>query len=674
MCGICGLIGIELSEPIARQKVLAMKRVLVHRGPDDHGLYLAPSENGAVKVALGHQRLSIIDLTSGHQPMTNERGDIWIVYNGEIYNHVALRRDLEKRGHIYRTRSDTETIIHAYEEYGENCVHKLRGMFAFAIWDSRKRCVFAARDRLGIKPLYYALRNGQLIFASEIKAILASGLIPASVNHRALPEFFVFGQTVDDSTLFDGIRKLMPGHVLSFDGKDLDIRRYWDWRFEDQSTQTEERDYVDQFSALIEDSVKAHLMSDVPIGIFLSGGLDSSLIAAITARHASTTVETFTIGFDRQYYSEFEEARAVAAHIGAHHHETRLTAGQFMDAIPKLIWHEDEPLKGAPSVALYFISKLASERVKVVLTGEGSDELFAGYNDRYWATMLNRRLAQFGGRFIPDSVRKHIVRKFLWKLPLPLTLKKKISHTVLYLPTNVEGIFFDNFHSIFTREMQQELLDESRGENLSNIDPYANATALFKRSNASHFLHRMLYTDVNMDLAELLMKQDQMTMAASIESRVPFLDHLLVEFAGTVPPQLCLRGRPGKLLVKKAAEKFLPCEIVHRPKMGFPVPFGQWLREDSVKMVSEILLDKRTRDRGYFNVSYIEKLFKSHRSGQRDFQNQIWMLLNFELWHRVFIDDAQHAIASIISWVWLGAAVTLASQTDFVITLGASVL
>ena len=623
-----------------------MKQALLHRGPDDHGFYLSPGQNGCLRAALGHQRLSIIDLDSGHQPMTSEDGKIWIVYNGEIYNHQELRRDLEGQGHVYKTRSDTETILHAYEEYGEECVQKLRGMFAFALWDSRNRRFFAARDRLGIKPFYYALSNGTLIFASEIKSILASGLFQASVNHGALPEFFTFGQTVDDTTLFEGVRKLMPGHWLSYDGKAVKIQRYWDWQFDEPSTYQDDKFYIDRFTEIIEDAVNSHLMSDVPVGLFLSGGLDSSLIAAVMAKLLSHPVDTFTIGFEDRYLNEFEYARTVATHVGTRHHEALITAKEFFDAIPKLIWHEDEPLKGAPSVALYFISKLASEHVKVVLTGEGSDELFAGYSDRYWATMLNRRLARFGGVFIPQTVRKHLVRKMLWQLPLPLALKKKISHTILYLPSNLAGIFFDNFHGVFSREMQQDLFDGKPYREFSSLDAYANANALLERSNAENFLHRMLYADVNMDLVELLMKQDQMSMAASIESRVPFLDHLLVEFAGTVPPYLRLQGRSGKRLVKKAAEKYLPYDIVHRPKMGFPVPFVNWLKEDSAGIVGDILLDKGTKDRGYFNVSYIEKLLKSHRNGQRDYQNQIWMLLNFELWHRVFIDDATRSHTS----------------------------
>lgn len=639
MCGICGIIGTDLDRTATLRRVSEMKRVLAHRGSDDEGVYLS-SPNNRMQAAFGHQRLSIVDLATGHQPMANEDGHCWIVYNGEIYNHQELRKDLESRGHVYKTHSDTETILHAYEEYGEGCVHKLRGMFAFAIWDDRKKLLFAARDRIGIKPFYYTLSDGKLAFASEIKAILVSGLVRPSVNQNALPEFFAFGQTVDDSTLFAGVHKLMPGHWLTYSRDSLKTQRYWNWQFEEPSEFMTEEFYVDRFAELIEDAVRSHLMGDVPVGLFLSGGLDSSLIGAIMAQLHPDPIHTFTVGFESRYYSEFDYARTVASHIGAQQHEALITAKQFVDAIPKLIWHEDEPLKGAPSVALYFISKLASEHVKVVLTGEGSDELFAGYNDRYWATILNRRIAQIGGYFFPEALRKHVVRKTLWKLPLPLAFKKKISHTILYLPSSVEGIFFDNFHSVFTREMQEELFNGRASPDFLSADPYANATSIFHHSNARNFLHQMLYADVNMDLVELLMKQDQMSMAASVESRVPFLDHEVVEFAGTIPPQLRLKGRAGKRLVKKVAERYLPRDIVHRPKMGFPVPFDRWLKDDSVGMVAEILLDKRTIQRGYFNCAYVENLLKSHHSERRDFQSQIWMLLNFELWHRIFIDPA----------------------------------
>ena len=637
MCGIAGIIGSQEPRESLGRQVDKMTLAIEHRGPDDRGFYISCRHNARI-TGLGHQRLSIIDVVTGHQPMSNEDGSLWIVFNGEIYNHCELRSELIARGHSYKTYSDTETVIHAYEEYGEACVEKFRGMFAFAIWDERRKQLFAARDRLGIKPFYYARCNGIFLFASEIKSILASGLVEPAVNHRVLPEFFTMAQTLGDSTLFADIKKLMPGHLLRYDGSDVTISRYWDWNLETDRPERSEDYYINRFSELFEDSVRAHLMSDVPLGVFLSGGLDSSFIAALMAKHMIGPVKTFSVGFEDKYYSEFDYARIVARHIGAEHHEVTLTPRVLFDSLPKLIWHEDEPLKGAASVALYFVSQLAKRHVKVVLTGEGSDELFAGYNHRYWGTLVARRLTRWGGQLIPEAARRQLIRKTLWQLPLPLPLKKKISHTPLYLADTVEELFFDNFHSVFTRDMQYELLDATFYRGVSDCDPYYNAMAVLHSSKSDSFLHKMLYTDLNVDLVELLMKQDQMSMAASLESRVPFLDHLLVEFAGTLPPHLRLKGRSGKWLVKKAAEAFLPKEIIHRPKMGFPVPFESWIKEDQSGFIRDVLLGSRAKSRGYFNASYIEKLLHWHREGLRDCHSQIWMLLNFELWQRTFFD------------------------------------
>ncbi len=636
MCGIAGIIGKEGQEETT-SRLLRMLQPLEHRGPDDRGAYVTSGKD-ARTVALGHQRLSIIDLTSGHQPMSNEDDRLWIVFNGEIYNHRELRQELKARGHRYRTDSDTETVIHAFEEYGADCVHKLRGMFAFAIWDERKKQLFAARDRLGIKPFYYAFKNGTFLFASEIKAILASGLVPAAVNHAALPEFFTMAQTIEESTLFADVKRLMPGHLLRVDGSEITTERYWDWQFTEQESPRPDSYYVERFTELFDDSVQAHLLSDVPLGIFLSGGLDSSLIAAVMAKHMSSPVQTFSVGFEDRYYNEFDYSRIVARHIGAEHHEVTLTPRQLFDSLPKLIWHEDEPLKGAASVALYFVAELARRHVKVVLTGEGSDELFAGYNDRYWGARIARRLARWGGGVIPEAAKRRLLRKVLWQLPLPLAVKKKISHTHLYLQENLEGLFFDNFHSVFTRDMQGELLVAELARGLAAHDPYANSLEYFHRTKSDTFLHQMLYTDLKTDLVELLMKQDQMSMAASLESRVPFLDHKLVEFAGTLPDRLALRGRAGKWLVKKAAEPYLPREIIYRPKMGFPVPFEAWIKEDQSGFIRDALLGSKAKGRGFFNHTYVEKLLTLHRSGQRDCHSQIWMLLNFELWQREFFD------------------------------------
>ncbi len=649
MCGIAGLV-IRREMPDMSGRLEVMTDVMTHRGPDDRGLYVSPAGR-RLQAGLGHRRLSIVDLGGGHQPMTNETGDIWITYNGEIYNHQALRPALEAQGHRYHSRSDTETIIHAYEQYGVDCVHKLRGMWAFAIWDETRQRLFMSRDRLGIKPLYYTIHNGVLCFASEIKALLASRTAPPVVNDAALPEFLTFGYTCGEETLFQGIQKLMPGHWLTWDGDTVTVQSYWDWQFEEGLPYRDDAAYQAEFDTLLDESVRLRLMSDVPLGMFLSGGIDSSLIAAYMARHVSTPIKTFAVGFESQYYSEFPYARAVADHLGTEHHETVVKSSDFFEALPKLIWHEDEPLHGPASVALYFVAKLAREHVTVVLTGEGSDELFAGYNDRYWVTLMNRRLAQLTGGGLPDRLRRHVVRRWLWHMPLPLKLKKVLSHTILYHAPTPEGMLFDNFYGVFTREMQHHL--RGAGASSRGRDAYAQATQLLQQSNAEHFLHQMLYADVKSYLLELLMKQDQMSMAVSLESRVPFLDHELVGFAGTVPPHLRLRGRSGKWLVKQVALRgngqapLLPKHVVHRPKMGFPVPFAAWLTEDHSSGVRDILLEQRTRQRGYFQPAYVERLLDDHQQGRRDCFSQIWMLLNFELWQRTFFDGASPGLSRV---------------------------
>jgi len=637
MCGIAGLINYKNRFPLSRDRVHAMADVLKHRGPDEEGYYFW--RDGAVQVGFGHRRLSIIDLVTGHQPMSNEDGTIWIVYNGEIYNHLDLRVELESKGHIYRTTSDTETIIHLYEEYGERCVEKLRGMFAFAIWDEKRRRLFAARDRIGIKPFYYTVIDGCLAFASEIKGILASGWVQPEINWHAFPEYLAFGYISSHETLFSKIYKLMPGHWMLWENGDVKVHQYWDMTFHENSYKPDKY-YFERFREIFEESVRIHLMSDVPLGVFLSGGLDSSSVATTMVKFVDEPIKTFSVGFERQYYSEFDYAREVARHINSDHHEIILKPKDFFESLPKLIWHEDEPIKAPPSIALYFVAKLAGEHVKVVLTGEGSDELFAGYDDRYWMTLWNRKLGHYLGFLIPDWMRYRLIRPYLWKTPIPLMLKKVIWHTFLYHnPDDMRQILFDSFYTIFTPEVQEQLLSPEVWERIRDIDPYASSLDFLQRSNAREFLNRMLYADVKTYLLELLMKQDNMSMAASIESRVPFLDNKLVEFACEVPPHLKLNGRNVKYIVKRALQDRLPESIINRSKIGFPVPFRAWIKTELGRYAWDILLDDRTRKRGYFNVDFLERLMKEHIERKRDNGNQIWTALNFELWNRIFIDS-----------------------------------
>jgi len=627
MCGICGIIGCDDCGQVAERVIRTMCSVMAHRGPDDEGVY----RNGTV--GMGHRRLSIIDVSGGHQPMANEDDSIWIVYNGEIYNHAELRKDLEKRGHRYRTLSDTETILHLYEEYGEDCVEYLQGMFAFAIHDQKKRRTFLARDRLGIKPLYYWVGGGRLVFGSEIKSVLASGLMKAELNPQVLPEMLAFGYISRPETLFKGIHKLMPAHTLSFDDGDIQKREYWYLDEQSPEKSVSDAEWCERFGALFEDSVRARLMSDVPLGMFLSGGLDSSAIAAMMALHATENIRTFSVGFAERGYSELPYAKLLAGAIGAEHSEITLKPEDCFSILPKLIWHEDEPIRFPASVPLYYVSKLAGESVKVVLTGEGADELMAGYA-RYWAAewtqRWSRRLDRLGGA----GIRRWTRRK-LWGLPLSLKWRKRISHSPLYIESDPRRAIYNNFHTIFTDDLRGEILkDQPDDAELA----YESHMKYFNDSGADDTLGRMLYTDIKTYLVELLMKQDQMSMATSIESRVPFLDHRLVELCSSMPSRVKLRGRTGKWVLRQAMRDKLPKPILTRRKMGFPVPLKTWFAEEFNRMAGEILLDGKARRRGFFNPDCIERILLEHKEQRRDFSGHIWLLMNIELWAGEFVD------------------------------------
>jgi asparagine synthase (glutamine-hydrolysing) len=635
MCGIAGFVD-TTGATAAGQTLRRMAARISHRGPDDAGFLEDPP------VFLGHRRLSIIDLSPlGHQPMSNEDGNCEIVFNGEIFNHAAIRPALERAGHRYRSRSDTETILHAWEEYGADCVCHLRGMFAFAIWDRRRRTLFCARDRLGIKPFYYWRNGTAFVFASEIKALLEYPAIAATLNRDMVSEYLAFGYTSGEETLFAGIRKLMPGHTLAVEVAPeklaVSVRSYWDVPGPDGPGSPgaglkSDEDWIRELRRRLEETIEMRLMSDVPLGMFLSGGVDSSAIAALMKRMVAGPVETFSVGYSEAAYSEISYARQVAHTIGTSHHEVIVGMEDFFQALPRLVWHEDEPIAWPSSVSLYFVSRLAARRVKVVLTGEGSDELFGGYA-RYGFYNRNRGRARLY-HAVPGFIRS-AVRSFLAASPLlRADLRRKAQHTILGRDAGIRSLYLDNFYCAFSKN---ELGDWLRSS-VSHADPYAPTLAYWDRAPArDSLLGRMLYTDQKTYLVELLMKQDQMSMATSIESRVPLLDHTLVEFAAAIPDRLKLRGASSKYIFKKAVEDALPREIVYRPKMGFPTPLRAWLMDKRAQPVFDLIRDRGGLLAELIDPAPLDQLLSRHLAGREDGTDRLWRLLNLQLWGEMYL-------------------------------------
>jgi asparagine synthase (glutamine-hydrolysing) len=626
MCGFAGIVAADRLHADERARLSFMREVLAHRGPDEAGTHVDAF------AGLAHRRLSIVDLASGQQPLSNEDSTVWISYNGEIYNHAEIRRELEAAGHVYRTKSDTETIVHAYEEWGDACVRRFRGMFAFALWDATRRRLLLARDRLGIKPLYWCSTRDRLIFGSEIKAILESGLVRAEANEALLAEVLTTRYSSDEQTLYKGVQRLLPGHLLVFQEGRIAIQQYWDIPSGKPAAREPFSAMVAQFRTLLEESVRLRLMSDVPLGMFLSGGIDSSVIASLMARMIDRPLQTFSVAFDDRAFSELEYARQVSRAVGADAHEIVIGERDFFGALPRLIWHEDEPIAHPSSIPLYFVSRLARDHVKVVLTGEGSDELLAGYG-KYPRTLFNWRAGAAYAALTPDALQTWVRRRAV--PALPPGIGRIADRTFLGLPYTPDAHVFDNFAGIRQRDLQRVLTGRALA---GSRDPYAASRAWFDRPvSGTPFLGRVLYADLKTYLVELLMKQDQMSMAASIESRVPFLDHHLVEYVATLPISAKLRGMTTKRLLRAAAADLLPPEILSRPKMGFPVPFARWMRGPWSSVARDVLLDRRTRERGVIDTRAVERLMASHREDGRA-GDALWGLLNLELWYRTCVD------------------------------------
>jgi asparagine synthase (glutamine-hydrolysing) len=644
MCGIAGFFSAD--RVVNRDLVRSMTDRIAHRGPNDSGIYCDDF------VALGFRRLSIIDVAHGHQPMPNEDGRLQIVYNGEIFNHADLRPALEAAGHFYRTHCDTETIVHAFEQYGEDCVTRFRGMFAFAIWDKQARTLFCARDRLGIKPFYYWTDGVTFVFGSEIKALLVHPFVRAQFDDNGLAEYLAFGYLSGEQTMFRGIRKLMPGHTMKVElspSRQLAVsqKQYWDVPApaapdparDDQSWITECRQRV-------EETVRMRLMSDVPLGMFLSGGIDSSTIGALMKRMVSgQKIKTFSVGYREAEYSELGFARELAAQIDTDHHEVTVGMEEFFNKLPLLIWHEDEPVVWPSSVSLYFVSQLAAQEVTVVLTGEGADELFAGYG-RYQYYAMNERYAGLYGK-VPEFLRNRIRSLIAGSSLLPADLRRKAQHTFVGRELVFESLFLDNFYSAFSADDQQGLIKHAS----SARNAYAAYLGYRDKRSTADPLTRLLYADQKTYLVELLMKQDQMSMACSIESRVPFLDHPLVEFAAQVPAHLKIRDGKGKYILRKAVEDLLPPATLARKKMGFPTPLKNWLLDPRAHPLYAKLLEPHGFLSSYLDMSRVKTLIEQHRSHQIDATDRIWRLLNLQYWGEIFLSgrgEWQHLPVSVL--------------------------
>jgi asparagine synthase (glutamine-hydrolysing) len=618
MCGIAGIVRWD-GRPVAEDEIRSMCRVMVHRGPDEEGLYLGEG------VALGMRRLCIIDLAGGQQPVPNEDRTIWVVFNGEIYNYRELRRRLEQKGHVFRTSSDTETIVHLYEDLGPRCVEELRGMFAFAIWDEKKRELLLARDRLGIKPLYYLERDNELIFASELKPILELPDVERSVSWEAVAHLFTFMATSGSQSVVHGVRKLEPARVaVGRRGQPLRSQRYWDLDFTPDERSTE-AELVERLRALLVESVALHQVSDVPIGAFLSGGIDSSSVVATMAQLTGDRVRTFSIGFVEEGFDELVHAREIAARFGTEHHELVLEP-DVVRIVEDLAWFLDEPFGDTSAIPTYMVSRLAAEHVKVVLTGDGGDELFAGYDkyvvegrervyDRMPAAV--RRVAGSIGDAMPEGMRG---RRFLRHLALE-GARRYLDASTLFRADEIARLFSD------------EAVDQMAG-----YDPWASSLSYLRTT--SDWISAVQYRDLNTYLPlDILTKVDRMTMAHSIEARPPLLDHELVEFAASVPARLRLHEGTTKYLLKQAMRGILPDAIIDRPKQGFAVPLAKWFRGRLAGFARDLLLSETCRSRGIFNTSYIERLLQLHERG-RDLDLQLWTILSFELWCRRFLDAA----------------------------------
>jgi asparagine synthase (glutamine-hydrolysing) len=625
MCGIAGKLNFQRAQPVTHAAIARMCSVMRHRGPDDQGIYLDGN------FGMGMRRLSIIDLSTGKQPIKNEDGTVWTVLNGEIYNYLELRALLEQKGHKFYTHTDTEVIVHLYEEHGERFVEHLTGMFGVAVWDTRRKRMILARDRLGIKPLYYAANANRLLFGSELKTILADD-VDRQIDAQALHDYLSFNYVPGPRTIFKHIRSLPGGHLLICSGGSVAVKRFWEIDYPDASTnggRRSEESYCEELYALLSTTVKQHLISDVPLGVFLSGGVDSSTLVALMSKVSSQPVRTFSIGFQEESYNELSDAGAVAKKFATEHHEL-VVSPKIVELLPELVRYFDQPFADSSAIPVYCVSKLAREHVKVALSGEGGDEVFAGYQ-----TYAAYRLAELYKR-LPKSLARTVIPAIVRRLPVSHNKVSFDYKAKRFIQGALLGPAAGHYwwKVIFSEEAKADLYAASPN---GLEDPLRLYDEVYGDCGARDPLTRLQHIDLKIYLADdILVKADRMSMANSLEARVPFLDHRVVEFAASLPARLKLRGLTKKYILKRAMSRDLPSSVLNGKKRGFNVPIPGWLAHELRDLVHDILAPKRIKDIGLFRPETVATMIRDHELMRVDYSRNIWCLLIFMLWHQEY--------------------------------------
>lgn len=629
MCGICGFAGFNDKNLLKR-----MSFVLKHRGPNDSGTYFSNN------IALGHRRLAIIDLSKkARQPMCNENGSLWIVHNGEVYNFQELRKELEARGHEFKSKSDSEVILHAYEEWHKDCLQKFNGIFAFAIWDEKKRQLFLARDRIGVKPLYYYLDKNKLIFASEMKAILQNEDVKKEVNLQSLHDFLSLRYIPEPETMIMGIKKVPAASYLIYKSNKIEIKKYWEMNMQPQKNSTSF--FIKSFQNTLKEAVKSQLVSDVPLGAFISGGMDSTSVLAMMSEYTKEPVKTFSVGYDiPDFTDELGPARTVAEYYGTDHHEIIVSA-KSMKLLPKVVWHLDEPIADPASLPVYILSREAKKDVSVALVGDGGDELFAGY-EQYKIMLLADKLKSIIPKFIRKNLIPFIINKtpnsilnmfFKYTSSLGEAGKERFSEFMKNYGNSAKDYFTIN--AILTEKEKFELY-----KNKKNLKPTEKVFEKFlTKKEKWGLLNSMMYCDIRTSILHLLLKVDKMSMAHALEARVPLLDSNMIALSEIMPRNLKLKGMTEKYIIRNAMKKMLPKKILKRKKQRFFVPIHYWIEGEFKEIIQSCLSQKALKERGYFNYDYIKKVFNNYKKSRLYYGRQLWNLFTLELWFRIFIDQ-----------------------------------